>query len=261
MRKNNKQTSLFSSLAQSASLPQIRLAASAPAERDDKLRWEKELLGLYITEHPFTPLKSSLSGLILPLVELNNEYIGKDICVGGVISTIKKILTRRNETMLFVKIEDGVGNLEVIVFPKLLLETGALWQEGKVILIQGGVSDKDSELKLLANRAAEVTPQNANIIARDFKATPPRPARRNYPPAPPKAVPAPPEVLKLVIRELTKLPETLETLRILLAEHPGKNRVYLKVGEKIVATEFLVHKDDNLISRLREQLAGTVQVV
>jgi DNA polymerase-3 subunit alpha len=254
-RRINKQVSLFSNMVNAA--PQIRLLSSPAATRDEKLRWEKELLGLYITEHPFSSVRPLLSLAVTPLIELNAEAVGQEITVGGVISTIKKILTRRNETMLFVKLEDGVGMIELIVFPKLLNETSALWQEGKMILCQGSLSDKDNELKLLANKAAELTAQNASILVRDFK---PAPLRGPVKPAASYRSPQI-EVLKLVVREFTRLPETLEKLKQLLAQYPGNSKVYLKIGEKIVETDYKVEKGDELLAKLKNELAASIQIV
>jgi len=255
--RNNKQASLFGQLSSVSSKPNIRLLPATPASRDEKLRWEKELLGLYITEHPFVSLREALAETVIPLLSLSKEVIGKEITVGGVISTIKKILTRRNETMLFVKIEDGAGSLEIIVFPKLLAETGALWQEGKMILVQGSMSDKDNELKLLANRAAELTPENVGILAREYKTN----GKNGYHKENNETKAKQPEALKLIATDLTNLPKTLESLKNILSLFPGDERVYLKVGQKIVETDYRVNKNGDLLKRLNEELGQSIQVV
>ncbi|MCX6792669.1 MAG: DNA polymerase III subunit alpha [Candidatus Falkowbacteria bacterium] len=268
-RKTNRQVSLFSTMTESTGMPQIRLVSAPEATRDEKLTWEKELLGLYITEHPFSTFREALKDSIIPLSKISAEVVNKEITVGGVIATMKKILTRRNETMLFVKIEDGVGNMEVIVFPKLLAENSGLWQAGRAILCQGTLSDKDSEFKLLANKAVELTSQNVNILAREFRPivssnnngyngyrnkfnnkseTVTKPAVNN-------------EVLKLVVKQLELLPDTLERLKALLSEYPGKHKVYLKIGDKIVETDFRVKKDDDLVNALKDQLSSVIQIV
>jgi DNA polymerase-3 subunit alpha len=76
--------------------------------------------------------------------------------IAGVITKIQKIITRKNQTMLFVKIEDDTGNVEVLIFPSLLKETQNLWEEGKVVYIYGNLSQKDQENKILANSAIEL---------------------------------------------------------------------------------------------------------
>lgn len=274
-RKINRQVSLFSTMSESASAPQIRLASSPAATRDEKLHWEKELLGLYITEHPFSGFREPLQESIIPLSKISNEIVNQDITIGGVITTLKKILTRRNETMYFVKIEDGIGNLELIIFPRLLAETTGLWQIGKIILCQGTLSDKDNEFKLLANKAVELTTQNVNILAREFKPTNGHSTNngrngynnhnghngwKNKTAAPTKPLPDN-EVLKLVVKQLNVLPETLAKLKDVLIDYPGKSKVYLKIGEKIVETDYRVTKEEALFKSLKDQLADVIQVV
>ena len=259
-RKNNKQSSLFSGMMTTNSVPQLRLAVAAPATRDEKLHWEKELLGLYITEHPFASLRPVLAVCATPLTELNKEHISKEVTVGGVITTVKKILTRRNETMMFVKLEDGVGILEIIVFPKLLLENPNLWVEGKMILCQGTISDKDSELKLLVNRATELTAENAGIVARQYAVSVPRTATYHSPLVVPQKVTTT-KVLKLVIRDLNDLSQTLEILKQIMIEHPGDAKVYLKIGEKIVEADTKINLQSNVLEALKEKLGHSVAVV
>ncbi len=258
-RRNNHQVSLFSGMAaHDSSAPQIRLISAPAATREEKLRWEKELLGLYITEHPFVSLRPILSGSVTPIINLSKEGMGKDLTVGGVITTVKKILTRRNETMLFVKLEDGGSVLEIIVFPKLLAETSLLWQDGKMVICQGTLSDKDNEFKLLANKVVELTPENATIVARQFKTVEMRPA--GYRSASPASV-TPTPVLKLVIRELTNLSSTLETLKSILDQYPGTHKVFLKIGEKIVEADYKVEKNPQLLEALKVQLGSAVHIV
>lgn len=150
------QTSLFGDLPMAKGLDSVRLKNAPPASRKEKLGWEKELLGLYITEHPFLDYKKNLEGLIIPLDRLAGSSRDKDVAVAGVISTIKKILTKNNENMLFVKIEDDTNGVEVLVFPRLYKETADIWREGSVIFGKGKISDKDNEVKLLLNNAIEL---------------------------------------------------------------------------------------------------------
>src|SRR3990167_6564855 len=80
-------------------------------------------------------------------------------------------MTRSAEPMLFVKIEDMTGSLEILVFPSLLKENNLIWQEGKVVLCQGKLSDKDQELKLLCNKVMELTSETAAEAINKFTAS------------------------------------------------------------------------------------------
>jgi DNA polymerase-3 subunit alpha len=260
-RKTSRQTSLFSGLT-NQDAPSIKLAPAPAANQRDILTWEKELLGLYITEHPFAEYRPIVVGCVTPLVELNQALANREIVVAGVVSTIKKILTRKNETMLFVKLEDG-GTIEVIVFPKILTETSLIWQEGKIVLCQGTLSDKDGQLKLLVNRAVELTPENATIAVREFSKLAPR--QQGKPVALPYRSSPQADGLKLIIPQSHLLPDIFNRLQGILQEFPGSHHVYVKVtsdqGDKIIKTDYMVDKKPTLIERLREQLADAIQIL
>ena len=166
--KDSRQNSLFSELP-SININRIALNEAPAAPQDEKLRWEKELLGLYISEHPFNPLRPYLVNYAIPLAELKYHKGDERVISAGIISSIKKILTRKNESMLFVKIEDALSSVELLVFPRLYKETLELWQEGRAIIIDGKVSEKDQELKLLVNRAKEIIFNEAQKSIDDFK--------------------------------------------------------------------------------------------
>jgi len=158
--KNNGQSSLFADSPSLNMKNRIRLEYAPEADRQEKLRWEKELMGLYISEHPFSDFKKYLENIIIPLANLKEHSKKDKINTAGVITKIKKIQTRSNESMLFVKIEDSSTNIEVLVFPKMLKESADVWQDGKTVLCQGKISDKDQEVKLLCNKVIELTLDN-----------------------------------------------------------------------------------------------------
>ncbi len=166
--KTNGQKSLFADAPALQVGQKLKLEHAIPASQPEKLAWERELLGLYITEHPFSEFKQFLDGLVVPtdnLISHQNDY---QIFVAGIITRIQKITTRTNESMFFVKIEDLAGSLEILVFPSLLKETVNIWQEGKVVLCQGKLSDKDQEKKLLCNKVIELTLDNIEVAAKKF---------------------------------------------------------------------------------------------
>ncbi|WP_042893004.1 hypothetical protein, partial [Anaplasma marginale] len=105
--KESKQSSLFAD-APGVDMP-ARINLSESYQKDDRARlaWEKELLGLYISEHPFNEFKGHLQNLIIPISGLRS-YINQEVKIAGVVSSMKKIITRSNKTMLFVKIEDAL---------------------------------------------------------------------------------------------------------------------------------------------------------
>lgn len=162
--KNSNQESLFS--AEEISLPEIKMVSAQPAEKKQRLAWEKELLGLYISDHPVKEYIEYLNKMAIRIRDINSAYVGRNINVGGVISKVHKIFLKNQKTMLFVTIEDIDSRMGLLVFPKVLEETGSLWEEEKVILATGKVSDKDGNFKILLDSAKVITPQELEKFKR-----------------------------------------------------------------------------------------------
>jgi len=139
----------------------IELQKVAAAEKEERLLWEKELLGIYISEHPLKEYKQALQALPHKNKDLYNFSEGKIVEIGGIISTIKKIITKTGEPMLFVGIEDLTSPIELLVFPSILKEDPILWQEGNIIHLSGRLSFKDgrgnmAEPKVIVNRVKKL---------------------------------------------------------------------------------------------------------
>jgi len=147
--KQSGQESLFSQTE--TSIPSLRLNQTAPAEKKDRLSWEKELLGLYISEHPLQNHQDYLAKLTSPCQSISRKQIGHKIKIGGIINKIQKINTRTGQPMLFVEIEDMTGRIETLVFPNTLEKTATSWQEEKIVLISGRLSDRDNNLKIICD--------------------------------------------------------------------------------------------------------------
>ena len=154
--KTAGQTNLFS-LSPEVKVSGLRLKETAPTSKREKLSWEKELLGLYVTEHPFQEYADRLlANRVTPLKNLTTATRNQIISVGGLVSGIQKIITRSGEPMLFVKLEDLTARTEVLVFPKILARNPGLWQEEKILMVRGRLSDKDGVPKILCEEAVEI---------------------------------------------------------------------------------------------------------
>ncbi len=276
--KDTSQVSLFGAAVPELK-PKLNLAPAADISNAEKLAWEKELLGLYVSEHPFNDYKRSLAGLAVGLGELSQVPAGSDITVAGVIISIKKILTKKNETMMFVKVEDGADSTEILVFPKLLKDNPAIWQSGKVILCSGTASDKDNEMKILANKAVELTLADLAAQIARFKALA-VPTRNNYrngngwsnghDEAKPQAVPTPVKPtplpsLKIIVAQADLTPAVIDKLKTICLARPGLSKVYLKIiseqGERIIEANAKVKLDEELAAAIKKELGESVKVV
>lgn len=150
------QDNLFAGLPMAEISFSLKLDEHKDIASEKKLSWEKELLGLYLSNHPFKKYLKILGTSITPLSQLRGKE-GENIKVAGIITNIHKIITHKGQAMLFVTIEDSAGSTEIIVFPKMLETTFGLWQDENKVSIFGKVSDKDGQPKILAEKAELIT--------------------------------------------------------------------------------------------------------
>jgi DNA polymerase-3 subunit alpha len=154
------QKDLFSNLMpniQKEAALKIRLENVEPATKKERLAWERELLGLYVSDHPLSEYRNYLTAHTVLCHKLQKNCRPNQIVViGGIISEIKKIITRSGEPMLFAKMEDLTSTVEILVFPSILKENPNLWQTDKILLVKGKISDKDGEVKILAQKVKEL---------------------------------------------------------------------------------------------------------
>jgi len=153
----NKQNNLFADLPLASNVFSLKLDDIDDASDDKKLSWEKELLGLYITSHPFKDTYETLDGLVTPLNLLKNKR-EQNVRVAGVITNVQKVITKKGKVMNFVMIEDSIGSVELIIFPTTMERTLPVWQDENQVLVEGRVSDKDGQPKIIVENAQIITP-------------------------------------------------------------------------------------------------------
>ena len=166
------QTNLFGMLGgdDAASVQSTLHLQKAPVKHDDKehLMWERELLGLYISAHPLDRYETYLSEQTQPLTQLVPEYDSRMMTIGGIISTVRTIVTKSGSKMAFVGIEDKFGEGEIIVFPNLYEKVGAKLVQDAVIRVSGKNSARDrdgnlgNESKLIADDIIVITDNDIN---------------------------------------------------------------------------------------------------
>jgi len=136
--------------------PSLTLEPAEPIAQQQKLIWEKQLLGVYLSAHPMKDVQSLLPKDLTPLRELNRLPRNGQVRVAGIITKIQKVITRKGDPMLFVTIEDGTGNVEVLVFANILELSRADWQEDKIVAIAGKISDKDGVPKIICDKVKRI---------------------------------------------------------------------------------------------------------
>jgi DNA polymerase-3 subunit alpha len=149
------QGTLFDLFALPAEAAPIGPSADAmPGEdevpRRERLRWEKELLGLYLSEHPLGDIADQLPEYVTAYTgDLAEESDQARVTLGGIIQSTRRVVTRAGATMLVATLEDLQGSVEVVVFPKVFAETVNFWADDSVVLVSGRVDRRDEEAQLL----------------------------------------------------------------------------------------------------------------
>ena len=142
------QTDLFGMLSDGGESVQSTMQLQpSPTKHTNKerLTWERELLGLYISAHPLDGYATYLSEQAQPLTQLVPEYDSRVMTIGGLVTTVRTIITKSGSKMAFVGIEDKFGEGEVIVFPNLYEQVGAKLVQDAVIRVTGKNSARDRE--------------------------------------------------------------------------------------------------------------------
>lgn len=151
--RSSAQTSLFAGLQQdSAPQTKLNLVATTPATKQQRLAWEKELLSVYVSEHPLQEYKEKLEKL-QPIQGLDDAKTDQAVQIGGILTTVKSITTKKGDPMAFATMEDFTGSIELIIFPKLLKENAALWSGDALLVVRGKVNDRDNQRKILVDSA------------------------------------------------------------------------------------------------------------
>jgi DNA polymerase-3 subunit alpha len=190
------------------------------------LNWEKELLGMYISSHPLDEFAEKLKTVATPIKSLIENNIPKGT-IGGIINTVKKIITKKGDQMAFIDVEDTTGSIEVVIFASIFNQQKDSLIEGKIVLINGKLSDKDGEPKFIAEDLKEFNEQTTLPLQN-------------------------PTVTIKIPEAATD--DLFEQLKQLFQSHPGDLGVNLMIKEQKIKTPFRVNLNDDLKSKIQALL-------
>lgn len=146
------QDSLFGQMADTSTVPTLRLTPAPEATQKEKLLWEKELLGLYISGHPLEAFKERLGKHDVNIKKLDELKENTACIIGGLITDIREVTTKKNERMTFIRLEDLSGDTDVVIFPKVLEEFKQFIVPENCIAIKGKVSKRNGETSFIAEK-------------------------------------------------------------------------------------------------------------
>lgn len=272
------QTDLFGGLIDSSIVAQPSiLFIDAPVKHTDKERlgWERELLGLYISAHPLDNYDAYFNEQTVPMSELSTDIDGKAITVGGLISSVRSIVTKSGSKMAFVKIEDKVSETEIIIFPSIFEVVGGSLLQDVVIRVTGKVNARDrdgnlsADIKIIADDVQIVDDlelrnyeSHGNKMLKPKGHTASVMAKRNRAATKNQIDEKPTVVYTALVEPIKKLfvhvknpddKEQLVKLKQICGDFPGSSEIVLVLGEdkkSAIKMPFKVDGSDNLIGRL-----------
>ncbi len=251
------QFNLFASAETSQA--ELHLRTAPPADPYEMLAWEKELLGLYISDHPYRQFADQIGDMVIRIIDLPRHVKEKSVRIAGVITEAKKIITKAGENMIFAKIEDLSGKCEAIVFPRILRDTVDVWVPDKIVFVSGRPQDKDGEMKVLVETTYEITPKNIEKIAQSSKLSSMELDRH------PQTTGLVTQ-LGVIIHIRTTLPESiLVYLRKAFDAHPGSHQVFFFIddtdGQRRIKASSKVSFNEDFVTSIEGLLGvGSIKV-
>ena len=203
-------------------------------EKSEQLKIEREMLGLYVSDHPLRGIEGQLRRKVeCSLIDLEEKPDGAFLKLGGVITSVDRKFTRKGTQMAILKIEDLQGAIEVTVFPKTFEKFGHLLEEDKIVIVRGRLDRRDESL--IAFNAQEiqvVEPMRASDLS-----------------------------VHIDLPGVSLSPGDLDELRDLLREHTGPTPVQLHMGEKALRLPDEFNVDiDRVMGRLRASYGDSVYI-
>ncbi|MEK7151808.1 MAG: DNA polymerase III subunit alpha [Patescibacteria group bacterium] len=154
---NKSQTSLFGQMSDQSTITKFRMKEAAPATQDEKLGWEKELLGLYVSGHPLEKYQERFAKRDTNIKKIKTELReGMMAVIAGIVEEAKEVVTKKGDRMAFMKVADFTDTIEVVVFPKLFVESKGLCVADRCVAIKGKISERNGEKSLVAEGIKEL---------------------------------------------------------------------------------------------------------
>jgi DNA polymerase-3 subunit alpha len=208
-------------------VPSLELE-TAEISTKDRLDWERELLGVYLSEHPFAAFAEKIAAEDTVLCgQVEAELAGQTVRVAGMVASVHQSFTRDRRPFASVMLEDLDGRVEVMAWPDVYAGTRELWEEGSILLVEGKVRVRNDRVQLSCDNVRRYQPETAPEEA------PPEEAKAPEPPPPPKSR------LTISIKQTENIDDDVACLNKLvdtLRIFPGEDEVNMCVvsGDRVV---------------------------
>ncbi len=208
----------------------------APMQGEEKLKLEKELLGLYLSDHPLRRIAKELAERSdTQAVEVTSALQDTEVRVAGLVREVRRVVTRKGQIMAYASLEDLTGTVDIVLFPRTFEQARLMFEPDRVVVVQGKVDARAGSTRATGAAASPVDPELeaevevASVVADQVWLW------------------DDPECLPMSKRQLLHVrisngdPDLAERLEAVLAKHPGTDEVVLHVV--VGSREVTVHAD------------------
>ncbi|MBM3156861.1 MAG: DNA polymerase III subunit alpha [Chloroflexi bacterium] len=223
--KEKGQSTMFDLWGQSVDVPLPGLELPGmEASPKEKLLWEKELLGVCLSDHPFSYASQKLAAKVDVFCgQINDEMVGQTVMTAGTVTSTRQIFTKDRRQFVSAVLEDFGGSVEVTVWPEVYERTKTLWEEGNMLLVKGKVKARGEGVQLVCLSASQYQPTGTEEAADTANGLNEVPLQRR---------------LRIRISTSTDSGSDITLLRRIvdiLKQFPGTDEVYLAIvsGEEI----------------------------
>lgn len=152
------QTDMFGGMEGGLEQSKLNFPDTPKATALEKLKWEKETLGMYVSSHPLAGLRKYIGKKAQLIANLTTKEVGKTVTIAGINEGLKKITTKKGETMAILTIEDPTGKMEVTLFPRTYTDMSSIVDlPDTVLVIRGTLDFRAGQLQLRADAAKKAS--------------------------------------------------------------------------------------------------------
>ena len=196
-------------------------------EKSQRLAFEKEMLGLYVSDHPLMGIEAALKRKAEDsIADLADVEDGQMVSIGGVVTGLQKKWTRKGDLMAVLVLEDLTDSVETMVFPRTFADYGHLLEDDRIVIVRGRTDNRDDQPKLMA--------QSIEVLNADQLGS------------------APP--LRLEVRPNQLSDAMIDRLKVIFTEHRGDSPVYIHLNDDHairLSDDYCVDATNGLVPELR----------
>jgi DNA polymerase-3 subunit alpha len=209
----------------------------------DKLDWERELLGVYVSEHPLSSMAPALANAATALCGgIDVEMVGDKVIIAGMVTSVRQLYTRDRRPFVIATLEDLDGSIEVAAWSEVYSQTKEMWQEGKILLVEGQVKSRDDRATISCFKVRQY--QTDSDSPKEIEPVAPPPVPRKI-------------VINITQSERTEEDVTrLKDVMDALARYPGQDTVLISIVTPDESVNMKMPNTINYCPELAKEIDG-----